>query len=52
MRLHVVERKDGSKGIIDSEATFESIMLWFYLMINISAFFGIPMAYLAKRIGF
>ncbi|KAH6720782.1 putative peptide transporter PTR2 [Leptodontidium sp. MPI-SDFR-AT-0119] len=49
---HVVVQKDGSKAIIDPEATSESIMLWFYLLINIGAFVGVATAYLARFVGF
>ncbi|KAE8447034.1 hypothetical protein EG329_011169 [Mollisiaceae sp. DMI_Dod_QoI] len=51
-RPHVVTKRDGSKAIIDPEATSESVMLWFYLLINIGAFFGVATAYLAKYVGF
>jgi dipeptide/tripeptide permease len=51
-RAHVVTKKDGSKAIIDPEATSESVMLWFYLLINIGAFFGVATSYLAKYVGF
>lgn len=49
---HVVIQKDGSKAIVDPEASSESIMLWFYLLINIGAFIGVATAYLAKYVGF
>ncbi|RDW69243.1 hypothetical protein BP6252_08263 [Coleophoma cylindrospora] len=51
-KAHVVTNKNGQKVIIDPEATSESIMLWFYLLINIGAFLGVATAYLAKYVGF
>lgn len=42
----------GEKVVIDPEATTERMMLWFYLLINIGGFFGVPTAYLAKLVGF
>ena len=29
---HVITNKDGSKAIVDPEATSESIMLWYFLL--------------------
>ncbi|KAL3423963.1 MFS peptide transporter [Phlyctema vagabunda] len=49
---HVVTKSNGQKFIIDPEATSESVMLWFYLLINVGAFFGVATAYLAKYVGF
>jgi hypothetical protein len=51
-RPHVITKKDGSKAIVDPEASSESVMLWFYLLINIGAFVGVATAYLAKYVGF
>ncbi|CAG8981256.1 hypothetical protein HYALB_00003854 [Hymenoscyphus albidus] len=49
---HVVTKKNGSKVIVDPEATSESIMLWFYLLVNVGGFFGVATSYLAKYVGF
>ncbi|EHK96079.1 putative Peptide transporter PTR2 [Glarea lozoyensis 74030] len=49
---HVITNKDGSKAIVDPEATSESIMLWFYLLVNVGGFFGVATSYLAKDVGF
>jgi len=38
--------------IVDPESTTESIMLWFYFLVNVGGFFGVPTAYLAKYVGF
>ncbi|KAF4625048.1 hypothetical protein G7Y89_g13122 [Cudoniella acicularis] len=43
---------DGSKAIVDPEATSESVMLWFYLLIHIGGFFEVATSYTAKYIGF
>lgn len=48
---HVVEQ-NGEKVIIDPEESLSSIMLWFYLLINLGACFGIPTTYLAKIVGY
>lgn len=45
---HVITDKNGEKVIVDPEASINSVMLWFYLLINIGACFGIPTTYLAK----
>lgn len=44
--------ESGERVVIDPEATTERMMLWFYLLINIGGFFGVPTAYLAKLVGF
>lgn len=44
--------KNGERVIADPEATNDSIMLWFYLLLNIGGFMGVPTAYLAKLVGF
>lgn len=44
--------ESGEKVIIDPEATTERMMLWFYLLINIGGFLGVPTSYLAKLVGF
>ncbi|TVY89609.1 Peptide transporter [Lachnellula willkommii] len=51
---HVVTRRNGSKVIVDPEASSESVMLWFrfYLVINLGGFVGVATAYLAKYVGF
>ncbi|KAK0736718.1 POT family-domain-containing protein [Apiosordaria backusii] len=48
---HVIEQ-DGEKVIVDPEASINSVMLWFYLLINIGACFGVPTTYLAKLVGY
>ncbi|CZR51849.1 related to peptide transporter PTR2 [Phialocephala subalpina] len=42
----------GEMVVIDPEATTERMMLWFYLLINIGGFMGVPTSYLAKLVGF
>lgn len=49
---HVITDKNGEKVIVDPEESLTSIMLWFYLLINIGACFGIPTTYLAKIVGY
>ena len=51
-KAHVITKKNGEKAIIDPEATSESVMLWFYFLINIGAFVGVATSYLAKYVGF
>ncbi|KAK3492089.1 uncharacterized protein B0T23DRAFT_441500 [Neurospora hispaniola] len=48
---HVIEQ-DGERVIVDPEESLNSVMLWFYLLINIGACFGIPTTYLAKLVGY
>ncbi|GAB1316979.1 peptide transporter ptr2 [Madurella fahalii] len=48
---HVIE-KDGEKVIVDPEESLNGVMLWFYLLIDIGACFGIPTTYLAKIVGY
>ena len=49
---HVIKTKTGEKVIVDPEESLASVMLWFYLLINIGACFGIPTSYLAKLVGY
>ncbi|OTB06508.1 hypothetical protein M426DRAFT_20957 [Hypoxylon sp. CI-4A] len=49
---HVVTEKNGERVIVDPEDSINSVMLWFYLLINIGACFGIPTTYLAKLVGY
>ncbi|TVY82059.1 Peptide transporter [Lachnellula suecica] len=44
--------RTGERVVIDPEATTERMMLWFYLLINIGGFMGVPTSYLAKLVGF
>ncbi|KAK4682656.1 peptide transporter ptr2 [Podospora pseudoanserina] len=44
--------KVAHRVIVDPEASFNSVMLWFYLLINIGACFGVPTVYLAKIVGY
>jgi dipeptide/tripeptide permease len=41
----------GEKVIEDPEATTERAMLWFYLLINIGGFMGVPTSYSEKYVG-
>lgn len=43
--------KKGEKVIVDPEATTERVMLWFYLLINIGGFMGVPTSYSEKFVG-
>jgi dipeptide/tripeptide permease len=49
---HVITNAKGEKVIVDPEESISSIMLWFYLLINVGACFGIPTTYLAKIVGY
>ncbi|KAJ9137093.1 MFS general substrate transporter [Pleurostoma richardsiae] len=49
---HVVTDKNGEKVIVDPEESINSVMLWFYLLINVGACFGIATTYLAKLVGY
>ncbi|KAF3014968.1 hypothetical protein G7054_g7789 [Neopestalotiopsis clavispora] len=49
---HVVTDKNGEKVIIDPEESINSVMLWFYLLINVGACTGIATTYLAKLVGY
>ncbi|KAJ5054236.1 uncharacterized protein L3040_000516 [Drepanopeziza brunnea f. sp. 'multigermtubi'] len=42
---------DGERVIVDPESTTERVVLWFYLLINVGGFLGVPSSYLAKRVG-
>ncbi|KAK0724873.1 major facilitator superfamily domain-containing protein [Lasiosphaeris hirsuta] len=48
---HVIE-VNGEKVIVDPEESINGVMLWFYLLINVGACFGIPTTYLAKIVGY
>ncbi|KAK1833002.1 major facilitator superfamily domain-containing protein [Podospora conica] len=48
---HVIEQ-NGERVIVDPEESINSVMLWFYLLINVGACFGIPTTYLAKIVGY
>jgi len=43
--------EDGERVIIDPESTTERVVLWFYLLINVGGFLGVPGSYLAKNVG-
>ncbi|KAF8857451.1 peptide transporter [Acephala macrosclerotiorum] len=43
--------EDGERVIIDPESTTERVVLWFYLLINVGGFLGVPSSYLAKDVG-
>ncbi|KAH9908427.1 hypothetical protein F4778DRAFT_347127 [Xylariomycetidae sp. FL2044] len=49
---HVITDTNGERVIVDPEESINSVMLWFYLLINIGACFGIPTTYLAKIVGY
>ncbi|KAL1647372.1 peptide transporter ptr2 [Diplodia intermedia] len=44
--------KSGEKVIVDPESTVQRMMLIFYALINVGAFFAIATTYAEKRIGF
>ena len=48
---HVIEQ-NGERVIVDPQESINSVMLWFYLLINVGACFGIPTSYLAKIVGY
>ena len=41
----------GEKVIVDPESTSERVVLWFYLLINVGGFLGLPATYAAKYSG-
>ncbi|KAH8888560.1 MFS general substrate transporter [Thozetella sp. PMI_491] len=41
----------GERVIEDPEATAERAMLWFYLLINVGGFMGVPTTYIEKYVG-
>lgn len=49
---HVITDKNGEKVLVDPEESLNSVMLWFYMLINIGACFGIATTYLAKIVGY
>jgi dipeptide/tripeptide permease len=49
---HVITTETGERVIVDPEESLNSVMLWFYLLINVGACFGIPTTYLAKIVGY
>ncbi|KAI1843785.1 hypothetical protein JX265_001078 [Neoarthrinium moseri] len=49
---HVITDKNGEKVIVDPEESINSVMLWFYLLINVGACTGIATTYLAKLVGY
>ncbi|KAI1811378.1 hypothetical protein GGS20DRAFT_112284 [Poronia punctata] len=51
-RAHLITEKSGERVIVDPEDSINSIMLWFYMLINVGAVFGIPTTYLAKLVGY
>ncbi|RWA10407.1 hypothetical protein EKO27_g4697 [Xylaria grammica] len=51
-KAHVITDSKGEKVIVDPEESINSVMLWFYLLINVGAVFGIPTTYLAKLVGY
>ncbi|GME41663.1 Oligopeptide transporter [Neofusicoccum parvum] len=44
--------KSGEKVIVDPESTVQRLMLIFYALINVGAFFAIATTYAEKRVGF
>jgi dipeptide/tripeptide permease len=50
-RPYVSTLKSGERVIIDPEATVSRILLWFYLQVNVGAFFALATTYSEKRIG-
>lgn len=43
--------KSGERVIIDPESTTERVVLWFYLLINVGGFLGVPTSYTEKYVG-
>ncbi|KAB8295727.1 hypothetical protein EYC80_008552 [Monilinia laxa] len=41
----------GEVVIVDPESTTERVVLWFYLIVNVGGFMGVPTAYTEKYIG-
>ena len=50
-RPYVFTLKSGEKVIVDPEATISRILLWFYMQVNVGAFFALATTYAEKRIG-
>ncbi|CAJ2514090.1 Uu.00g022090.m01.CDS01 [Anthostomella pinea] len=48
----ITDAKSGERIIVDPEESINSVMLWFYLLINLGSTFGIATSYLAKLVGY
>ncbi|KAF2720509.1 POT family protein [Polychaeton citri CBS 116435] len=44
--------KSGERVVVDPESTIQRIMLWFYMLINVGAFFALATTYTEKYVGF
>lgn len=51
-RPYVSTLKSGERVIVDPEVTVQRIMLTFYLLINVGAFFGLATTYAEKDVGY
>ena len=51
-RPYIETLKSGERVIVDPEATISRILLWFYMLVNVGAFFGLATTYSEKRIGY
>ena len=49
---YVSTLKSGERVIVDPEVTIQRIMLTFYLLINVGAFFGLATTYAEKDVGY
>ena len=49
---HVIADKNGELVIVDPSESLNSVMLWFYLLINIGSATGIATTYIAKTVGY
>jgi len=50
-RPYVSTLKSGEKVIVDPETTVSRILLWFYMQVNVGAFFALATTYAEKRVG-
>lgn len=44
--------KSGESVIVDPEATISRILLWFYMLVNVGAFFAVATTYSEKYVGY
>ena len=51
-RPYIETLKTGERVIVDPETTISRILLWFYMLVNVGAFFALATTYAEKRIGY
>ena len=50
-RPYVKTLASGQRVIVDPETTIARILLWFYMLVNVGAFFALATSYSEKRVG-